>query len=285
MTSRTQDHPRIGPGNRLAERQCAARTSRRWWPEDPARGAGRPCAAAAAAWSRVAPRFSRADTESTRSLRDAPASVHRERRPQIDRDHAADLDFVRQDADHRVRLAVERQGSPDDAAVRGEVLLPEPVTEHGDFRRARRVLAREKRAARHGLELPHRRHVRRGPKRGDAQRIARSGQRIAGLVERGHLLERGRPGAPVEKVRQRGPFALNAALRVHAVEPDDSRRITQGERPQQEQIREAEDDRVGADGQSKGQCHDGRVAGTLEQKPAARANVPKNLDHVHLQGT
>ena len=73
--------------------------------------------------------------------------------------------------------------------------------------------------------------------------------------------------------------------RVHAIEPDDSRRITQGERTQQEQIREAEDDRVGADGQRKSQCHDGRVAGTLEQKPAACANVPKNLDHVHLQGT
>ncbi len=181
----------------------------------------------------------------------------------------------RQDADDRVRLAVDANLAPDHVGIAAEALVPEAVGQH------RHVVATDD--AFFGPEVTtggqpvadHREEPRGHGARLHLLRMIRGREVRGPAAERVQVLKYGRLPLPLEE-RARGadvPVVLDAR-------PDHDELIRLGIRQRREQRRvdHAEDGGVGGDAQREGQHGDGGEAGVPAQHPHAVSRISQ---HVH----
>ena len=73
--------------------------------------------------------------------------------------------------------------------------------------------------------------------------------------------------------------AIDATLRVDAVNEDDAGGIAKRQRPQEQQVGEGENNRVGAYCQRQRECNDDAVGGALEEQPDAELEILEQFRH------
>jgi hypothetical protein len=183
----------------------------------------------------------------------------RERRPDVDLAERPDLDRGIEDADHLVRLAVEAQRAADDRGIGAEVPRPEAVAQEDDGRGSRAVVRGLDNAAQPREDAPRAEEARRRPQVMYVQGLARPREVAGGAREGGEVVERARLLAPLEEVAVGDALPIARPLRVGGEHEHHPRGVGHGERPQHEEVDEAEDDRVDADGEAERQ-HDGGTA-------------------------
>ena len=187
-----------------------------------------------------------------------------------------ELEVRRQYADHRVRLPVQRQRTPEDTGVPTEASFPESVRQD-DHSATRLELLGEKRPAVGGtdaqrVEEPFR----------DQRRVEHLGRAVAGEVERErldrrHLPEARRLLAPVQEVR-RGWFRRNVAVvRIGLPQRHQPVRFRKRRRLQQHGVDDRKDGRGRADRKRQGQDRGRREAGLTAQQPQPEADVLEEL--------
>ena len=115
----------------------------------------------------------------------------------------ADADVRRHDADHGVRLAVERDWLADDARVGGEAAAPQALTEQHDLRPAGLVLPRLERPSEQRLHPEDQEVTGRHTSADQTFRLRLPGEREHLQMPGRDPVERPRAGAPIEEVRVR----------------------------------------------------------------------------------
>ena len=201
-------------------------------------------------------RFQPADNaQNTRAAHDAlvgnPGDLERLRRPDFRRRSDPRKRQVRQNADDRVRRAVERDAAADHIRIAAEAFLPEGLRHHrhiGGFFFFRQKVAPPDRSDPEHIEV-----VRRHLPAEDLHRIAEPGERECGDVFRAEAVEDRLALAIMLKARH-GDCELEqvalARVRIHVHEP---LRLLERESAQEQIVDQTEDGGVQSDAECKRQ--------------------------------
>ena len=200
-----------------------------------------------------------------------PERVERgDRQPEVREDPDVQRAMVsgRSDADDRDRHAIDPDGAANHRRIGGEPGRPGVMAQHGDNRRAPRVLGRGEPSSERQAKAQHGR-VRRG-------RVLDQGASQIAFVLVGHAVRnrcRHRAGEHVGvvrhvQVRRIRVGILPARVGGALVDIDEAVRIRQGFVAEQRRVDEAEDRGVGADAEAQDQNRRGGEAPFARQSPA-----------------
>ena len=173
-----------------------------------------------------------------------------------------------QDADDPERLAIQHERLADGVGAAAEPALPQAVRDHRD---RLRFVGRLNRAPQLDTRAGDREVVRRYPDRLDALRLTATRQVHAPREARDQGIEGAALGLEVGEVGERERLAIRA--RPDEREGDESARIAQRQRPQQDRVDQREHRGVGADRERKHEDHAHAEGGVL-------AEPANSLDHL-----
>ena len=185
------------------------------------------------------------------------------------REHADDLRLldgeIERLADH-VRIAAE-----DPPPVR--------VGEHGDRRRALRVIRLHQHPSILRMRAEHLEEVRRHQSAGGAMRLAAAEHVEGPVAELNELIDRLRLAAIIGDLREREARVLDAGGGLHLPQVHDAIGVRIRQRPQQHAVDDAEDRGVRADAEPQRQDESDRKPGQLRQVADSNAKVVEHGRH------
>ena len=190
------------------------------------------------------------------------------------------LEGARQDADDRVRDAVERQRAPDDPAIGAHLAAPERVRENDRWGRRRPVVIVGEAAPEHRGDPEHQEQVSRDPACPQTLRAVGAGQRHRFIAREREGVERPRPRPPVEVVRPRHRDAV--PLRVDLVRVDETIGVGQRQRLQENPVHQREDRRRRADAERERREDHEREGWRLRVRPERVPDVVQEIVEKHV---
>src|SRR2546426_6481759 len=189
---------------------------------------------------------------------------------------------VRRNAHNRVTPAVERQSLAGDRQDSAETPSPQTLADHCHPRQAELLFFRREGTALNRLDTEGSKEIGGDVRGDDPFRLGVAGQVVRTRHHRRKLFKGGILSAVVEEIGRRGGGMIS--LTELSPHPDDSLRVLERQRPQDNRIDYTEDRGIRAYSERKGQHRNSRKARMLEQHPDAISQVlPQCFHHsIHL---